>query len=200
MSSVMLARDFSAKARANAEFVLAALEGLGRDALAVVGGVPGLRLQVANQLVMEGIELGLKAFLLAHGSAPKREHRLASLYAKLDAADRSLVDETVRSAVAQSASGPMPFGLPNVASAMLRDSVSLGQSDPAAGYEDMGAEAFFRLLDTQWGSRNSQYLGADSNFVVRGVLRTNSRLLAGGILVCLGLAGRFAGTEPRASE
>ena len=61
----------------------------------------------------------------------------------------------------------------------------------------MGATAFFALLDAEWSAQNSQYLGANQNFVVSKVVRTNTRVLAGGILVCLGLAERFAGGTQR---
>ena len=197
MSTMMLARDFAEKAKVNAEFVLAALKGLPRDALRGGGIVPNLGLHPANQLIAEGIELAMKALILARAqsSPPARiaHHRLRCLYALIDKtkADKSFVDETVRSAVHRSATGPMLFGLPNVASAAYRGGTSLGEADPAAGYAEMDAAAFFALLDATWAAQSSQYLGADQKFVVAGVLRTNTRVLAGGILVCLGLAERL---------
>ena len=195
----MLAEEFAAKANANAKFVIAALTNLGPKALMGAGGVPTLGLQIANQLIMEGIELALKAIILARGCRPPSVHRLVCLYGKLDHVETSFVDEAVQSAVLQSATGPVPFGLPNLASAALRDSAAIGQEDPAAGYKEMDAEAFFQLLDTLWESQNSQYLGADSKFTPRGVLRTNSRVLAGGILVCFRLAENLSSCSTRSS-
>ena len=185
----MLAENFAAKAKANADFVVAALERLGREALNGTMGVPAVSLHVANQLTMEGIELALKALILARGSKPPASHKVACLYESLDVSDKNFVDELVESAVLESATGAVPFGLPNVSSAALRNTSSLGEGDPAAGYAGMNAEAFFTLLDDQWHSQNSQYLGADRSFELQGVLRISSRFLAGGILVCLGLPG-----------
>ena len=197
MSTLMLALEFAEKAKVNAEFVLAALRGLGRDALVGGGMVPALGLHPANQLIAEGIELAIKAFMLARGCTPPTDHRLQFLYALLEDNDKTFVDETVRSAVDRSATGPVPFGLPNVASAALRGGAPTAEVDPAAGYGEMGAEAFFVLLDAEWGAQSSQYLGANKRFVVGKVVRTNTRVLAGGIFVCLGLAERFAGGAPR---
>ena len=61
----------------------------------------------------------------------------------------------------------------------------------------MDTAALFALLDAEWGAQSSQYLGANREFVVGKVVRTNTRVLAGGILVCLGLAERFAGGMQR---
>ena len=187
---MLLAQEFAQKAKVNAEFVLAALKQSGRDVIGGGGMVPTLGLQPANQLVAEGIELAMKALMLARGSMPPAQHRLRCLYGSLEDADRRLVDEAVRSAVYQSATGSVPFDLPNVASAAVRGGAPLGEADPAAGYAEMDAPAFFALLDATWGAESSQYLGADRNFVVGKVVRTNTRVLAGGILVCLGLAER----------
>ena len=197
MSTTMLAQEFAGKAKVNAEFVLAALKGMGGDALGGVGVLPALGLQPANQLIAEGIELAFKALLLARGSTPPAHHRLRCLYALLDDADRSFVDEAVRHAVDESATGSVPFGLPNVASAAVRGGAPLGEGDPSSGYAEMDAAAFFALLDATWGAESSQYLGADRRFVVGKVLRTNTRVLAGGILVCLGLAERVCSSTQR---
>ena len=148
----MLAQEFAGKAKVNAEFVLAALKGMGRDVLGGVGVLPALGLQPANQLIAEGIELALKALLLARGSTPPAHHRLRCLYALLDDADRSFVDEAVRHAVDESATGSVPFGLPNVASAAVRGGAPLGEGDPSSGYAEMDAAAFFALLDATWGA------------------------------------------------
>ena len=121
----------------------------------------------------------------------------AVCYALLDDADRSFVDEAVRHAVDESATGSVPFGLPNVASAAVRGGAPLGEGDPSSGYAEMDAAAFFALLDATWGAESSQYLGADRRFVVGKVLRTNTRVLAGGILVCLGLAERVCSSTQR---
>lgn len=189
---LMLAREFAETAMDNAEFALAAFRGLRRDVLVVRGTVPALGLHPANQLIAEGIELAIKAFMLARGSTPPPDHRLRCLYALLADADKMFVDETVRSAVGQSATGPVPFGLPNVVSAALRGDAPIGEVDAAVRYGDMDAGAFFALIDAEWGAQSSQYLGANQKFVVEKVVYTNTRVLAGGILVCLGLSDRFA--------
>lgn len=190
MSRIGLAEAFAAKAKANAGFVLVAIKELGPKAYKGNFG-----LYIANQLVMEGIELALKAFILSRGNKPTGRHILTLLYRELDDADRSLVDETVRNAVLKSATGPLPFGLPNTASVTLVNPDALGQEDPLAGYQDMDAKGFFLLLDEVWKSDNSQYLGTNVQFEPIGVLRTDSRLLAGGILACIqlaeGLGSRF---------
>ena len=113
--SAMLAQEFAGKAKVNAQFALAAVRGLGREALSGAGMVPTLGLQPANQLVVEGLELALKTFLLARGATPPAHHALARLYELLDSADRAHVDETVRSAVEESASGSVPLGRDDVA-------------------------------------------------------------------------------------
>ena len=197
MSPLILAQEFAEKSRVNAEFVLAALRGLGRDALVGGGLVPALGLHPANQLIAEGIELAIKALILARGPTPPADHRLRCLYALLDDIDKTFVEETVRSAVIQSATGSVPFGLPNVVSAALRGGAPLGEADPAAGYPEMDAPAFFALLDAEWGAQSSQYLGANQQFVVGKVVRTNTRVLAGAILVCLGLTEGLATLEKR---
>lgn len=188
MSGTMLAEEFAAKANANARFVVAALKALGPEGFKGAGGVPSLGLQIANQLIVEGLELALKATMLTRGGRPPPKHELEHLYSELDAADKSLVDKVVREAVLESATGSVPLGLPNFVSATIRHSDAIGQKDPIEGYKEMDAEAFFRLLDTLWLSKNSQYLGADSSFTPRGVLRTDLRVLAGGILACLQLS------------
>ena len=73
MCRVELAYEFAQKALVNVEFVVAAIPGMGRDALTPRGSIPTLGLQPAMQLTMEGIELLLKALVLARG--PKsRDH------------------------------------------------------------------------------------------------------------------------------
>ena len=162
MSTMMLAQTFAEKAKVNAEFVLAALKGLPRDVLRGDGIVPNLSFYPANQLIAEGIELAMKALILARAQSSPPDHiahhRLRSLYALIDKtkADKSFVDETVRSAVHRSSTGPMPFGLPNVASVAYRGGASLGGADPAAGYAEMDAAAFFALLDATWAAPEQQ--------------------------------------------
>ena len=119
----------------------------------------GARPTAANQLIAEGIELAMKALMLARGSTPPAHHSLRALCSVLDDTDKVFVDETVRNAIDQSATGPVPFGLPNVVSAAVRGSAPLGEVDPIAGYADMDAAAFFALLDATWGAESSQYLG-----------------------------------------
>ena len=166
----MLAQEFAEKAKVNAEFVLAALGGLGRDALVGGGMVPALGLHPANQLIAEGIELAIKAFTLARGSTPAPDHRLRCLYALLDEDDKTFVDETVRSAVDESATSPVPFGLPNVASAAQRSVVGprLGKST-----QRQATLAAHKSLVEQITARTirREYLA-----VVRG------RVIAGGVI------------------
>ena len=199
MLGIGLAEDFAAKANANAKFVVSALEEMGPKALKGTGGVPTVGLQIANQLIMEGIELALKAMMLARECKPPSTHKLVRLYRTLNDTDRLFVDEAVQEAVLQSATGEVPFRLSNIATVALRGPDALGQEDPAAGYAEMDAEAFFVMLDTVWNSQNSQYLGTDPKFNARGVLRTNSRVLAGGIMVCFRLAERFGSCSGRSS-
>ena len=143
MLRIGLAEDFAAKAKANAKFVVSALQELGPKALKGTGEVPTLGFQIANQLIMEGIELALKAMMLARERKPPSTHKLACLYGKLDDADRSFVDEAVREAVLQTATGQVPLGLSNFVSVTLRGSDGLGQGDPASGYKEMDAQAIF---------------------------------------------------------
>ena len=57
------------------------------------------------------------------------------------------------------------------------------------------AKANAEFVVAAWLSEKSQYMGVDSKFNARGVLRTNSRVLAGGILVCSRLAESLSGGE-----
>ena len=127
---LVLAQEFAEKAKVNAEFVLATLRGLGRDALVGGGIVPAMGLHPANQLIAEDIELAIKAHMLARGSTPPADHRLRCLYVLLDDADKMFVDEIVRGAVHQSATGSLPFDLPNVASAAVRGGAHAWASRP----------------------------------------------------------------------
>ena len=106
MSPMMPAQKFAAKANVNAELVLAALNGMGRDALAGVGVLPALGLQPANQLIAEGIEMAMMALMLVRDSSPPADHGLRGLHVLLESPDKAFVDEAVRSAVQQSATGP----------------------------------------------------------------------------------------------
>ena len=62
----------------------------------------------------------------------------------------------------------------------------------------MDALAFFEMLDTEWGTDSSQYVGVTSRFDVdKQTLRVNTRVLAGAILVCITLADSILEKEQR---
>lgn len=187
---VQLTLDFAQKAKVNSEFVLAAVKGMGRDALAVRGSIPTMGLQPANQLVAEGIELLLKALVLARGGTPAATHNLVALFDSLEGPDKETVKVVADDSIACSATGALPYGLPNVASAVLVGNAPLGEPDPTGGYGDLDVRGFLRLLYQQWAPQRSQYLGADTEFAVGTTLRANSRLRAGALLFCEGLAER----------
>ena len=196
-SNVQLAYFFSQKAKVNAEFTRAALRGMGRSAIEnrgvpAIGALPTLGLQTAIQLIMEGIELTLKALVLMRGNSPSPRHRLRQLFDRIEDSDKNLVECIVQNAIAQSSKGPVPFGLPNVASATLMGG-PLGEPDPSSGYSNMNAKQFFDLLDAAWRSQYSQYLGADLRFTTHGILRASTRVLAGAISVCTELAENSIG-------
>ena len=96
----------------NVEFAVAAIQNLGRSALRPRGLVPSMGLQPAFQLTLEGIELLLKALVLMDGRRPKTVHHLFRLFNHLNHHDKATVESIVRSAVVTSASGRLPFGLP----------------------------------------------------------------------------------------
>ena len=192
MSRVQLAYVFSQKARINAEFTLAALKGMGRSSIEykgilALGHFPSLGLQTANQLIMEGVELLLKALVLIQGNDPNSGHDLRRLFDCLEPSDKNLVESIVQNAIKESSTGPVPYGLPNIASATFLGG-PLGTPDPSSDYKNMNAEQFFDFLDAEWNSERSQYLGASREFTTRGTLRASTRVLAGAISTCLALA------------
>ena len=187
-SRARLAYDFAEKAKVNAEFVVAAVKGMGRDALAIRGTIPTMALQPANQLTAEGIELLLKAMALARGGMPPATHDLAILFDSLQDEDKETVETVVHDALACSSTGPVPYGLPNVASAVLVGAAPLGEPDPTAGFGKMNAREFLLLIYREWGAQRSQYLGADAQFEAGTTLRASTRLLAGAIMLCERLA------------
>ena len=192
MSHLQLAYVFSQKAQVNSEFTLAALEGMGRSAIEsrgipVLGFFPTLGLQTANQLIMEGIELLLKALVLMRGNDPTSGHGLRRLFDHLEPSDKNLVEGIVRNAIVESSTGPVPYGLPNIASATLMGGPP-GAPDSSSGYNNMNADQFFDFLDAEWKSKKSQYLGASTKFTTDGTLRASTRVLAGAISTCLALA------------
>ena len=187
-SRARLAYDFAEKASVNAEFVVAAVKGMGRGALAIRGTIPTMGLQPANQLIAEGIELLLKAMVLARGGRPKAMHDLVVLFDSLQEEDKGTVETVVHDALARSSTGPVPYGLPNVASAVLVGAAPLGEPDPTAGYGKMNAREFLRVIYAEWAAQRSQYLGADAQFEAGTTLRASTRLLAGAIMLCERLA------------
>lgn len=60
--------------------MLAALKELGDDDLEGGGTVPTLGLQPAKKLIAEGIELAMKALMLARETTPPAQYRLRCLY------------------------------------------------------------------------------------------------------------------------
>ncbi len=134
----------------------------------------------------------LKALVLVRGNSPSPRHRLRQLFDCLEDPDKNLVERIVQNAIAQSSKGPVPFGLPNVASTTLMGS-PLGEPDPSSGYSKMNAKQFFDLLDAAWRSQYSQYLGADLRFITHGTLRASTRVLAGATSVCIELAENSIG-------
>ena len=192
-----MALSFAQKARLNGEFVLAAIPELARHDR---GMRDLIALQPAYQLTVEGLELGLKAATLIQGMTPKAIHPLAELYADLPPTEKPIVDDAVRGAIGESSTGSIPFDLPNsVGVGLLRDfvlGVDEAEENHTSGYGQMDAPAFFRMLDAEWGTDVSQYLGVTRGFSVeKQTLRVDMRVLAGAIRVCLTLADHILGPE-----
>ena len=194
--------SFAQKARLNAEFVLAAIPELARHDR---GMRDLIALQPAYQLTVEGLELVLKAATLSQGMTPDPIHSLAQLHADLPPTEKLIVDDAVRGAIEESSTGSIPFDLPNSAGVgLLRDfvlGVDEAEEDRTSGYGQMDAPAFFRMLDAEWGSDVSQYLGVTRGFSVeKQTLRVNMRVLAGAIRVCLTLADHILGPEDDSAD
>ena len=198
---VSMAENFVAKSRINAAAALAITRGVEWDA-----DTPAdwhdlfLPVQPAYQLIVEGLELLLKAMCLRRSKKPSAKHKLAELYMELPESDRSVVDVVVRDSIEQSSSGQVPLGLPNVAAVVLLKDLVLGvdqaEADHTRGFAAMDAPTFFWMLDAEWGTDNSQYVGVTSAFSIKKqTLRINTRVLAGAILVCQGLADRISGVN-----
>lgn len=192
------AGSFAQKARLNAEFVLAATPELARRHDRGMRDL--IALQPAYQLTVEALELVLKALALNQGMTPEPIHSLAQLYAASPPSAQAIVEEAVRDAIAESSTGSIPFDLPNSAGAgLLRDfalGVDVAEEDRTRGYEEMDASAFFAMLDAEWGTDVSQYLGVTRGFSVeKQTLRVNMRVLAGALRVCLTLADLILGPE-----
>ena len=116
-----IAETFADKARINANFALAAIRGGGPSKEDLPSRI--VAYQPANQLIVEGLELLLKAMLLKQGTKPSLEHRLSVLYAELPASDKTVVGTVVHEAIAESSTGALPFELPNEAGVMLNSSL-----------------------------------------------------------------------------
>ena len=102
--------DFATKARINAKFVLAAIPGISDiDGLSRI-----IAFQPAYQLSVEGLELLLKALLVQQDRTPPPIHPLSSLYDELLPCNKAVVDQAVREAINESATGALPYGLPNI--------------------------------------------------------------------------------------
>ena len=197
-STQAMAESFAQKARLNAEFVIAATPDLARHRDRGMRDL--IALQPAYQLTVEGLELVLKAATLNQGVTPEPIHSLARLYADLPRSEKSIVDGAVRDAIAESSTGSIPFNLPNsVGVGLLRDlalAVDEAEEDRTRGYGQMDAPAFFAMLDAEWGTDVSQYLGVTRGFSVeKQTMRVDMRVLAGAIRVCLTLADHILGPE-----
>ena len=188
--------DFAAKARTNARFVLAAIPGIS-DA----GGMSGiLAFQPAYQLSVEALELLLKALLARQGVTPPPIHPLTTLYGKLGPCDEAVVDRAVRRAIDESATGALPYGLPNIRAAGLLKSIEVGvdeaEQDRTRGFRNMDAYAFFEMLDAEWEATISKYVGYTRGFAVeKQTIGVNTRVLAAATHVCLTLAEHIVGPE-----
>ena len=188
--------DFATKARINTKFVLAAIPGISD-----IDGMSGIiAFQPAYQLSIEGLELLLKALLAKQGMTPPPKHPLSSLYKRLLPSNKAVVDQAVREAINESATGALPFGLPNIGAAGLLKDIELGvdeaEEDRTRGFQDMDVHEFFEMLDAEWEPTISQYMGYTCGFVVeKQTMRVNTRVLAGAIHVCLTLAEHIVGPE-----
>ena len=195
-STAAIADDFAAKARINAKFVLAAIPAISR-----ISGMTGIMaFQPAYQLTVEALELLLKALLAQQAMTPPSIHPLSSLYSRLLPRNRAVVDRVVREAIKESATGELPYGLPNIAAAGLLKTIALGvddaEKDGTQGFRDMDAHAFFQMLDAEWEATVSQYVGYTRGFVVeKQTMRVDTRVLAGTIHACLALAEHIVGPE-----
>ena len=193
--------DFATKARINAKFVLAAIPGISDiDGMSRI-----IAFQPAYQLSIEGLELLLKALLEQQDTTPPSIHPLSSLYTKLSPCNKVVVDQAVREAINESATGALPYGLPNIGAARLLKAIKLGvdeaEKDRTRGLQDMKAHGFFEMLDAEWEANISQYMGYTRGFIVeKQTMRVNTRVLAGAIHVCLTLAEHILGPEEDASD
>ena len=188
--------DFAAKARTNAKFVLAAIPGISD----MDGTSRIVAFQPAYQLSVEGLELLLKALLAQQGMRPPSIHPLSSLYDKLLPCNKEVVDHAVREAINESATGALPYGLPNIGGVGLLKAIELGvdeaEEDRTLGFRDMDVHEFFEMLDAEWEATISKYVGYTRHFVVeKQTMRVDTRVLAGAILVCFMLAEHILGPE-----
>ena len=188
--------DFATKARINAKFVLAAIPGISDiDGMSRI-----IAFQPAYQLSVEGLELLLKALLAQPDKTPPTTHRLSCLYNKLLPCNKAVVDQAVREAINESATGALPYGLPNIGGTGLLKAIELGvdeaEEDRTQGFQDMDVHEFFEMLDAEWEATISQYVGYPPGFIVeKQTMRVNPRVLAGAIHVCLTLAEHIVGPD-----
>ena len=193
---VAIPEEFATKSRLNAKFVLAAIPGI-----AEIDGMSRIiAFQPAYQLIIEGLELLLKALLAQQGLKPPLQHPLSLLYKRLLPCNKAVVDQAVREAINESATGPLPYGLPNMAGTGLLKSFELGvdkaEEDRTQGFQNMDVRAFFEMLDAEWEVNVSQYMGYTREFIVeKQAMRVNTRVLAGAIHACLALAEHIVGPE-----
>ena len=148
----------------------------------------------------KGLELLLKALLAQQGMTPPRIHPLSSLYNRLLPCNKAVVDQAVREAINESATGALPYGLPNIGGTGLLRAIELGvdeaEEDRTQGFQDMDVHEFFEMLDAEWEATISQYMGYTRDFVAeKQTMRVNTRVLAGAIHVCLTLAEYIVGPE-----
>ena len=187
--------DFATKARINAKFVLAAIPGISDiDGMSRI-----IAFQPAYQLSIEGLELLLKALLAQQGKTLPI-HPLSSLYNELLPCNKTVVDQAVRKAINESATGALPYGLPNIGGTGLLKAIKPGvdeaEEDRTQGFQDMDVHEFFEMLDAEWEATISQYMGYTRGFTVeKQTMRVNTRVLAGAIHVCLTLAEHIVGPD-----
>lgn len=67
-----------------------------------------------------------QALLARHGSTPPPIHPLSSLYRRLPPGEKAVVDQAVQEAIDESATDPLPYGLPNIGAAGLLQAIELG--------------------------------------------------------------------------
>ena len=197
---------FANKAKANAVCAVAAVKGTNFPGEHDPAHTRIYLHQSANQLVMEGFELLLKALLIRGNVEPPLTHSLMALHRKLPRPEREMVDAVILECIEESATGTLPLDVPNMAAVLLNKTIMLGpeyesitehEEDYTTGYAQMDAYAFFKMLDNQWPVQVTQYAGVSQRFIMeKPVIRVNTRVFSGSALACMRLADRILDPEP----